>query len=146
MKRVPTVKPYSRRTMRALAIAQGLLILVSLMVPITDPGRDHGCHAGTQAPNPVTAGNTTTYTVQVTTGIGLSRAGSRSTSISGLPAGASLQSLHLRRHRGQAGRASLTVVVATTVATAGGNVPDRHDGHPLELRQRATATTASRTP
>ena len=35
MKRVPTVKPYTRRTMRALAIVQGLLILVSLMVPIT---------------------------------------------------------------------------------------------------------------
>ena len=62
------------------------------MVPITTLAAITAVTPGTQAPDPVTAGSNTTYTVQVTNGVGATSRGISITSISGLPAGATLLS------------------------------------------------------
>ncbi len=81
----------TQRRRRFIAGGLGLLLLAALAAPLSVSALLIDVTPGAQSPSPVPAGSTTTYNVQVTNFLGQARSVSI-TSISGLPAGASLQS------------------------------------------------------
>ncbi len=120
MNQVPSDKTGSKLSVRALVVAQVLFLVASFGVPVATLAALSAVVPGTQAPNPVAAGGTATYNVQVTNSVGDTDRGVSITSIAGLPTGAALGTSQCVVVPADGLPHTIVVTITTTGATPAG--------------------------